>query len=182
MQKLGSIPVPDVVAFDETPENKLGNPYILQNRLPGTDLLHTFPEIDHDQKCRVAEEFGQVFHAMLSRKCAVAGRLVLPHTVSSSEDDGDQISVEPLFQSELPTGDQVKHSLTTKDLLTRIFKERKRGFEDISNKSEAEYMNRFSAMTMELHVGGWFANNDISVCHLDFEPRNVLIDITKDAP
>jgi len=182
VQKLGSIPVPDVVAFDETPNNKLGSPYMLQNRLPGTDLLHTFPGLDHDQKCRVAKELGQVFKAMLSKKCAVAGRFTLPKTVSSSEDDSDQISVEPLFQSELPIGDQVKHNLGTKEMLTRLFEKRKRGFEDISNNFEAGYMTRFSAMAMELDVEGWFANNEISMCHLDFEPRNILIDITKVAP
>ncbi|KAH5037164.1 hypothetical protein HBI65_198570 [Parastagonospora nodorum] len=182
VQKLRSIPVPDVVAFDETPNNKLGSPYMLQNRLSGTDLLHTFHRLDHDQKCRVAEELGRVFHAMLSRKCPVAGKLILPHTVSSSKDDGDQICVEPLFQSELPTRGQVKHNLATKDLLTEIFEERKEGFEDMGNNFEAGYMNRFSAMAIELHAEGWFANNDISVCHLDFEPRNILIDITKDAP
>jgi Ser/Thr protein kinase RdoA (MazF antagonist) len=35
-------------------------------------------------------------------------------------------------------------------------------------------------MAFDLDEDGWFNNNDMSLCHLDFEPRNILIDLTRD--
>ncbi|KAH3951810.1 hypothetical protein HBI56_084060 [Parastagonospora nodorum] len=184
VQNLGGIPVPDIVAFDETTNNRLGIRYMVQNRLPGTDLLKTFPDLDHNQKFRVAVELGQVFRTMLSTKSAVAGRLVLPRTVRSSKSSVYEASVEPLFQPDLPTIVQIKPNLAIKDLLSGIFQEREAQlFREHGSKCKSwSHNDRFIAMTSELDAEGWFASKDISICHLDFEPRNILVDITKNSP
>lgn len=33
-------------------------------------------------------------------------------------------------------------------------------------------------MVQELHAGGWLADRGYSVAHLDFAPRNILVDLT----
>jgi aminoglycoside phosphotransferase (APT) family kinase protein len=182
VQKLGIIPAPEVIAFDETSDNKLGDPYMIQKRLPGTDLLSSFPELDQSRKCQVAAELGQVLNCMLSKKSIIAGRLILPANVTSSEDKDDEVSVEPLFQPEHPMTNLLESNLTTRDLLSRIFKERKvEGLRRIpSDTLRPQLMDHFTAMASDMHEDGWFAGNDISLCHLDFEPRNILIDTTRD--
>jgi aminoglycoside phosphotransferase (APT) family kinase protein len=182
VRKLGAIPVPEIVTFDETSNNKLGSPYMLQKRLPGADLLWTFPGLDHAQKMRVANELGHVFHRMLSKKTTVAGKLILPANVISAEENNDEISVEPLFQAELPTLDQLEPDLPIRDLLSRVFEERKveavRRYPADTIRPWLSY--QFTVMANEMHDDGWFASNDISLCHLDFEPRNILVDATRD--
>lgn len=42
--------------------------------------------------------------------------------------------------------------------------------------------DQFTTMVNEMHEDGWFAGNDICLCHLDFEPRNILVDAIRDAP
>ncbi|KAF3009714.1 hypothetical protein E8E13_008944 [Curvularia kusanoi] len=160
----GDIPVPDVIAFDETSGNKLGNPYMVQNRLAGASLLSLYPDLDQAQKCRVASELGHFFN----------------HNANGTGDKTDHVSIEPLFQPGVSVNDQLQPNLTTRDLLFRVFEERKaeslRRFP--GETLEPMVLDRFIAMTNGLHQDGWFASNDISVCHLDLEPRNILIDTT----
>jgi aminoglycoside phosphotransferase (APT) family kinase protein len=183
VKKLGNIPVPDIVAFDETSNNKLGDPYMVQKKLAGTVLLSTFPDLDQNQKIRVATELGQVFNRMLSKKTTVAGKLILPWNVNKSEDMNEEISLEPLFQAETPTLDLLEPNLATRDLLSRIFEERK--IENVrncpANTIRPWLSDQFTVMANELHDDGWFASNQVSLCHLDFEPRNILIDTARDA-
>lgn len=183
VRQLGNIPVPEIVTFDKTPKNKLGGPYMVLERLPGTSLLYTFPDLDQSQKIRVATELGQVFNRMLSKKTTVAGKLTLPASTASAEQKIDDFSLEPLFLLDSPTTDQLQPNLTTKDLLSRVFEERR-----VDDLREDPFcvlgpwlQDQFTTMAKELHEDGWFASNDISLCHLDFEPRNILVDATRDA-
>ncbi|KAG8355660.1 hypothetical protein FVEN_g12866 [Fusarium venenatum] len=48
------IPVPRVVMFDETEYNALGVPYGIQNRIHGVDLISTYPNLYHQDRCRFA--------------------------------------------------------------------------------------------------------------------------------
>jgi hypothetical protein len=182
VRQLGNIPVPEVVTFDEISKNNLGGPYMVLERLPGTTLLFTFPDLDQSQKIRVATELGQVFKRMLSKKTTVAGKLILPAGMTGAEQKIDEFPLEPLFQLDSPTTDQLQPNLTTK-YLSRMFEEHKvcdlrQGPFDILG---SWVQDQFTAMTNELHEDGWFASNVISLCHLDFEPRNILVDATRDA-
>ena len=103
VRQLGNIPVPEIITFDETPENKLGGPYMVLKRLPGTSLLHNFPDLNQSQKIRVATELGQIFKCMLSKKTTVAGKLNLPARMTGAEPKIDEFPLEPLFQLDSPT-------------------------------------------------------------------------------
>ena len=183
VRQLGNIPVPEIVTFDETPENKLGGPYMVLERLPGTNLLYTFPDLDQSQKIRVATELGQIFKRMLSKKTPVAGKLILPARMTGAEPKIDEFPLIPLFQLDSPTTDHLQANLTTKELLSRMFEEHKlRDLrQDPFDILGSWLQDQFMAMTNELHEDGWFASNAISLCHLDFEPRNILVDATRDA-
>lgn len=117
---------------------------------------------------------------MLSKKSAIAGRLILPPNVTNSTGNADQYTLEPLFDAETPTNDQLQPNLTTQELLSMIFQERKtEGLARIPlDTLRPELMDKFAAMTSELEAEDWLKSNDISLCHLDFEPRNILVDPT----
>ena len=183
VKKLGNIPVPDIIAFDETSNNKLGDPYMVQKKLAGTVLLSTFPDLDLNQKMCVATELGRVFNRMLSKKTTVAGKLILPPHVNKIGDMNDEISLEPLFQAELPTLDLLEPNLATRDLLSRIFEERKiQNMRNCPANTIRPWLSeQFTVMANELHDDGWFASNQVSLCHLDFEPRNILINTARNA-
>ena len=42
-----AIPVPTVILFDKTAQNALGVPYMIQNRIIGTDLYSCFLTLPH---------------------------------------------------------------------------------------------------------------------------------------
>ncbi|KAK4695285.1 hypothetical protein P7C71_g2438, partial [Lecanoromycetidae sp. Uapishka_2] len=59
-----SIPVADVKAFDVTSNNALKSPYVVQNRLPGTNLHSAHFQLSTNQWCLVAKEVGRTMLAM----------------------------------------------------------------------------------------------------------------------
>lgn len=85
VRRYSEIPVPEVVGFNETSNNVLGDPYMVQKRVPGFDLYSSFPKLDHTSKCRIAQQLGLFFRQMLSLRSQVAGVLVLPPDNKSLE-------------------------------------------------------------------------------------------------
>lgn len=59
-----SIPVADVSAFDTTSSNAFKRPYVIQNRLPGTDIRSACSQLSTKQWCSVAKEIGRTMLAM----------------------------------------------------------------------------------------------------------------------
>jgi hypothetical protein len=66
LHQLCEIPAPKVIMFDGTKDNGLDSQYMLQNRIPGTDLYSSYPNLTHDERCRVARELGSIFRQMLA--------------------------------------------------------------------------------------------------------------------
>lgn len=178
-----NIPAPKVVAFDETEHNALGSPYAVQNRIAGTDLYTSFPNLGHEDRCRVARELGSIFNQMLAVRSSVAGKLVLP---TGKKDPKTLIHVAPLGSTDLklvrPYSDSAP-SKSAHELLTAVFLARRA--EDLercpSDTVGPKLMDQFCQMTFELDAGGWLDDRYYSIAHLDLAPRNILVNPTADA-
>lgn len=178
-----NIPAPEVVMFDQSENNALGSPYAVQNRIGGTGIHSSFPKLSHAQRCRVARELGSVFNQMLSVQSSVAGKVVL------SPEPGQKDA--PLYVAPLRSEDpslanpyvDSEQSESTRDLLTSIFLAQKA--DDLANFPRdtvgPAFWYKFCVMTSELDAGGWLADKQYSIAHLDFAPRNILIDQTSEA-
>ena len=55
-----SIPVPTIAAKDFSCDNPLGMPYVLQRRIPGTNLSTVWDDLSHSQRWTVARELSDV--------------------------------------------------------------------------------------------------------------------------
>ncbi|KAM0228881.1 hypothetical protein ACHAPO_010405 [Fusarium lateritium] len=176
------IPVPRVVMFDETEYNALGVPYGIQNRIRGVDLISTYPDLNHQDRCRFAREFGRIFRQMLNVRSNKAGRLVMPSDDKSMTApihvaafrSTDPCLTTP-FNSSSPSEESVYKMLENafnaqkNDMLERRPKE----------KLGPRQMDEFIQMASELEASGWFANQHYySLAHLDLAPRNILVDPT----
>lgn len=51
----------------------LGKPYVIQRRIPGSDLNSTWDNLSHTQRCTIAREIGCVFKTLLSLESPVPG-------------------------------------------------------------------------------------------------------------
>jgi hypothetical protein len=180
VSQLGGIPIPDVVSFDETSDNKLSLPYMVQNRLPGTDLYSAYPTLEDDAKCKIAGELGHVFQRMLSAKNSAAGLFGLPPKSNSSETRTRNVVISPLFEVEhLEPKFQPSSPIYngTLDLLVTTLNARNAdGMKRFpADTARPKLTKQFVAMASELDADGWFKDVPFSLCHLDLAPRNILV-------
>ncbi|RYP66489.1 hypothetical protein DL769_006032 [Monosporascus sp. CRB-8-3] len=177
------IPAPQVISFDETEDNELQCPYMIQNRIVGKDLFSTYPELDHSARCQIAEELGAIFNQMLSLRSSIPGRLAL----SEDKDINAPLYVVPFHPpgSVLPT--QYRDSPSTRsvcELLTADFQALKATALEIDPKNTAisTTMDDFCDMATELDSRGWLAGIPYTLAHLDLAPRNILVDCSPEQP
>lgn len=176
LRRYSTLPVPEIIRFEETNNNILESPYMVQNRIPGHDLYSSFPKLDHEGKCRVAKELGHVFHEMLSLHSRDAGVLVLSPDNKSLQ--------APLWIAQFTKTDKPMcpysdgpTAQTTSSMLASTFKDRKiAALERCSTDVlRSELLDKFITMTAELENDSWLGNNQNSLCHLDLAPRNILV-------
>lgn len=160
-----AIPAPTVLNFDKTPNNALGLPYMVQNRIAGTNLYSCFPALHHRQKLHIAGELGAIFFQMLEARSSRGGRLVL-------SDEKGEARIAPLSISKSPTLFEDNTLSDPFQWLSALFAARHA--EDPSDTLWYE----FGLMTRDLHAGGWFDGLWYSLAHLDLAPRNILVDTT----
>ncbi|GKU22422.1 unnamed protein product [Fusarium langsethiae] len=176
------IPAPTVVAMDGTESNALSSPYAVQNRIAGVDLYTSFPTLNHQERCRLAGELGDIFSQMLAVRSHRAGKLVMPPDDKSL---AARIHVAPWDSTDPKLITPYNSSLSPEPvhkLLTDIFNARKA--EDLercpTDTVGPNLMDQFTQMAMELDASGYFADQHYSIAHLDLAPRNILVDSTTD--
>ncbi|KAK7402433.1 hypothetical protein QQX98_011822 [Neonectria punicea] len=177
-----NIPCPEVVTFDETTKNILGDPYTIQIRIPGATLNSTFLKLSHEQRCRVARELGGVVHQMLAVRSSVAGRITMP---SDDKRLGSPLHVAQFGISDPQTlrpYEASAESQSIRELLTTSFCAQKAESLKMYPDEiwEPSVQDRFCEMAAELDAGGWFADTHYSLAHLDFAPRNIMTNLTSD--
>ncbi|KAJ9610292.1 hypothetical protein H2200_005069 [Cladophialophora chaetospira] len=174
-----TIPAPTVLAFDVKSENPLKSPYMVQNRIKGTDLFHLFPKLAHEDRCRVARELGNILNQMLAVESSVAG------VVTFSEDQ--QNLNAPIYVANFPKVEpqetpvpycRGRTTRPVRELLTDIFEAHRAVYIQKSPNSDfmPEIMNSLCTMAAELESAGWLTNLPNCLAHLDFAPRNILAD------
>ena len=80
-----AIPIPSTSATDLTDNNALGKPYMLQRRIPGSDLSSIWADLDHTQRCVIARELGGIVQSLLSAESDYGG-LVEASSIDSTVD------------------------------------------------------------------------------------------------
>ena len=179
LRAYSDIPIPEVVAFDCTEKNVLGSHYMIQRRLRGGPLLSLYPEMEHEIRCKVAQRLGEVFESLTRLGSQHIGRLTSPN---HGVDKPLKFVVEPL-EDAAPMASwpwiNVQAEEGTSEALIEIFKYRESlaVAHGTDYNFRADYMRRFAAMTSDLNTMGYLEDVSITLCHLDFEPRNILVDV-----
>ncbi|KAK8097743.1 uncharacterized protein PG998_013229 [Apiospora kogelbergensis] len=148
------IPAPKVIHFDQTDSNPVLSPYMVQNRLPGADLYHTFPTLDHWQKCLFAKSFGSVVRQMLETRSCDPGHLALLHNDTKTTAVNPTVAIEACM-----------FELQKSDALER----------DPKGKYIPRLVEKFVSMASALDQQGYLSQTTYSLAHLDLAPRNILV-------
>ncbi|KAM0810430.1 hypothetical protein AB5N19_10779 [Seiridium cardinale] len=87
-ESLVALKVPELVRWDCTKHNELEYPYVLLERVPGTNLQSCWVNMTHDQKVGVAKQVGQLYEEFTNIVSPLAGTFGVapnPKTLEKSQ-------------------------------------------------------------------------------------------------
>ena len=188
------IPVADVVAKDFSNENPLGSPYVIQHRIPGSDLEVLWNDLTHAQRCMIARQVGLAVRSLLALESPVAGHIhtsgrgtqitesqtVIPFDLKSA--DGDLFK-EPEQQDAGAVGVPRQTESTLGFFKSQIGRWRA---VDVARNAPAvdEMVGLWDGMLKvieEMDDLGLFQSLTHCLCHVDLYPRNIMANIQPDA-
>ena len=188
-----NIPTGTVVAKDFSDKNPLGSPYLIQNRISGSDLEIPWADLNHSQRCEIAREVGHVVKTLLSLESPVAGHIeadatgggtaasliVVPFDLKHGAED---VIEESEAQKLLFKGYQHQSQSTIDFFRFQFARWRAAEVDSNGGLSDrtvelwdgmlkiAEEMNDLALFTSRLHC----------LCHVDLYPRNIMAKINPD--
>lgn len=175
------LPVPENVAIDLTADNPLGGRYVVQTRLPGVTLHDVYPTLIHAQKCSIAQQIGQMFASLQTIKSPVAGIIEQHSTAGFVIRPFDlrgpyhTTRASPTSEVDCAAG---KSTDTISFLLSRCALWKAEILRiDSEDVVGVTYFDRLSDALISMHNLGQLRNNEITLCHLDLAPRNILVSI-----
>lgn len=195
VRKKTSIPVAQIAAKDFSRDNPLEKPYVLQQRIPGTDLSQVWDDLNHNQRLSVARKLGGVIRQLLSLESPVAGilearkddaevadqPLIVPFELREQDGDGDLLedreARDPVDIGSL----RAPHSTLKlfESLLTRWRAWSVAGQCD-DNDPEVRLWDTMLKAVHEMEEMQLFKSDLNCLCHIDLHPRNIMVEIQSD--
>jgi len=191
-QKTG-IPVATIAATDFSCDDPLEKPYMLQYRIPGSDLNIVWDNLSHLQRCTVAGELGRIIRTLLSLESPVSGLVeaapantptadcfsIVPFELDISEDD----LVEKPKRETLGGVTAPRNPQNTLD----VFKSQLECWRTIAlAHSSGEIDNEvalWDSMLKAVHEMddlGLFKADPNCLCHVDLHSGNIMVEIQSD--
>ena len=175
-----SIPVATTIAKDFSSENPLGKPYLLQQRLQGSDLETLWDDLNHGQRCTIAREVGTVMRNLLTLESSVTG-----YMSASLDADTNPMGAASPFLLTNAEGDEFESAAeytrlfgkprakeTTLDFF-RCQISRWRAVDSASN----DLWNSMSKIAEEMSDLGLFTTDLHCLCHTDLYARNIMAQV-----
>ena len=205
-----SIPVPEVKYFDFTSDNPLKQRYVIQNRIPGSDLQTEaaptcYPKLSHEQKCTFTKDFALLLLKLQGILHPFPGIIE-----ASSDSHNDRDFIVRHFDLETALGYRPETDLNTRldAFQVRPFVKDWKPPENVPSKLSTYYFmlvqfgrwkalelrqeptsiawsktyDRLVTMALQMDDLGFLGDDENCVCHLDLlgAPRNIMADIKTD--
>ncbi|KAK4154952.1 hypothetical protein C8A00DRAFT_32221 [Chaetomidium leptoderma] len=77
VQEHTQISTPDLVMFDLTDDNPLNSPYFVHMPTSGSRVYRVYDNLDHQRRCQVARQVGDIYRQTLAMQSSVLGQPVL---------------------------------------------------------------------------------------------------------
>lgn len=193
LRQNSSIPTASVVTSDCSSENVLGTRYVIQDRIPGSDLEVLWDDLNHSQRCTIAREVGRVMKSLLALESPVTGHIegsvkttkdVEPHNIAQFDlKSADGSLIDESQQGGSTVVGQVRERQTTLQFFqSQIGRWRA---VDLAEDAPAveEMVGLWDSMLKaveEMDERGLFTSDSHCLCHVDLHPRNIMAKIHTD--
>ena len=178
-----TIPVPRVVACDATSDNILGDPYVIQTRIFGENLYRVgyrdsknVDGLTHAQWCSFTRQFAAVVRELQSITSPVPGVLagsdaggpVIHHLI-------DRIYCRDSYND---ARNEATGSSALEFILFQFERMRTRSLQLC--KFEYPLYRDLCRVAKQADRLGWLDDAPATLCHLDLEPRNIMVQLDHD--
>jgi aminoglycoside phosphotransferase (APT) family kinase protein len=176
-----SVPVPSVRTFNLSAENPIGNPYMIQPRLPGKSELEVYLKLNTHQRICFAQDLGSALKEMGNIQSRSLGNLdpdsflarpsnlQVPRLHCPPRNAFRQVhSIEPF----VPSTPQTVYEFFISQFA------RQRAYDLTLHRKYLNPWKPFTAIIQHLHRLGFLNENIYALTHVDLEPRNILIYVT----
>ena len=178
------IPVPRVIAKDFSNNNSLEMPYVVQSRVPGSDLNSMWAGLSHQQRCVIACEMGLVIKSLLSVESPVPGII---DATSADTVFVDFPNIVP-FELRDSGGRLVDDCTVSGDMATpetpgEFFKTvfgKWLAYTLDDDDRETETFHELLETVCEMDNMGVFPTDVHCLCHVDLHSRNVMAEVQPD--
>lgn len=190
-----TIPVPDIIKFDCTDRSEICSPWMIQTKVEGDTILYEWPAMNHEARCAAAEQLGVVYRQCLEVTSNRIGRIVpsnkFAHLVpTDTYHMGEpwtfniapinhalrEGEIEPGHDPRVEPYSDVTSGLTIVEMLAAIFKSRCDTAIAQDDTFAEEYNEKFLNTLHEMDSLGIFGDMPLTLCHTDFEVRNIMAD------
>ena len=193
LRQNSSIPIANVVAKDFGSENPLGSPFVIQDRIAGSDLEILWDDLNHLQRCTIAREVGRVVGGLLRLESPVTGHIetavkgsltaeqhtVAPFDLKSA--DGDE------FEEPEPQNASMRETRRESQTTLDFFKCQIGRWRAVDVARNAPMVDRTVGLwdgmlktVEEMNDVGLFKSDRHCLCHVDLHPRNIMAKIHPD--
>ena len=180
------IPVPSVVKSDYTTQNALEKPYVLQQRIQGTDLNAVWDSLNTAQRCQIAKKLGEVNKTLRAIKSPVPGLIEVVTDANSNGSitnaNGDEsFKIIPFeihkYNSHdvLPATTEPRAPQSVLDVFTQQLT-RWEAFETAHDYA-TDHWQMLINVVREMDDLGVFTDQTHCLCHVDLHSGNIMVDI-----
>ncbi|MCJ1290762.1 hypothetical protein MMC34_002304 [Xylographa carneopallida] len=181
IRKRVSLPLPEIISFDLTPNNPIKSPYTLQKRLMGRSLnLLYYDVMNHQQRKEFVHQYARILRELIEVDSPVAGDFGLLKDGNTSEQEIQILHYEDGWGTgDALTGTPVTNkSQKTLDVLLLQFK---RQTDDTLTRDPhydaIDTQGRLSEIAREMDQLGCLGDDRFTLFHGDLEARNIMCHI-----
>lgn len=184
-----SIPVAAIEATDFTRSNAVGKPYVIQRHIPGKDLHIIWEDLNHSQQCEVAKQVGKILRSLLTLDFPRAGIIDIRSEGSSGTAEIPNIVPFQLIDvcgnpvPDLGLGSPIDHVSPSRESTLDFFEQHFARWRKLSLANylgevtlEVEIFDTVLEVAREMNDMGLFKPDSFCLCHLDLQPRNIMVD------
>lgn len=181
------MPVPTVLAFDPTPDNAIGHPYVLQEKLEGCNAATIYHDLPRNEKAEVITLIVDIITKLNTSNTDRPGQLVAGPTVPSFSHNSFSTPIDIEI-----TGyrfENIEQDAATKNMprfekqplvshLVAAFTMRKKYDQDRDCDFMDSTWDELSKVAKQMNTAGLFSEADVDcvLWHWDLAFRNILVE------
>jgi hypothetical protein len=176
-----NVRAPTIYSFDLSPNNPLGTRYSIQPRLPGRSVEEVYLDFNNSQRATFAHSLGTALKQLSTITSPCPGTLD-PDTVLKGSTSSTQIlrlQCPPRNATRRPSTETPTPStpMSVYDFITSQLT-RQREYDISLSRTHINPWSKFRIIIDAMHAEILFTDNTYYLTHMDFEPRNILVNTT----